>query len=103
MSSSDTDRTVTIDVQTATESPITAADVQRLRSEAGVDDEPAEPRTPPVDASSDAGYDDDASADHSADHDIDRALEHHDRPFQDQPDGVPEGAGRTDEMPGASA
>lgn len=69
-------RPVTIDIETATESTITEADVTRLRTEAGLETGEPVPRATPADASSDIAYDDDDAADHSADHDLDRALDH---------------------------
>jgi hypothetical protein len=98
--STDDDHPVTIDIETATESTITAGDVDRLRDEAGLGDGDPAPRTIPADASSDVAYDDeDAGADTSGDHDIDKALDHRARDLQDQPAGVPEGAARDDDMP----
>ena len=95
--SSSADHPVTIDIQTATESPITEADVTRLRAEAGLTDETPEPRITPAGASSDVAY----AEDEEGDDDLDRALEQRGRALEDTDAeaGVPDGAAREDEMP----
>lgn len=96
----DDSRPVTIDIETATESTITDADLTRLRSEAGLTSEAAPPRTIPEGASSDVAYEVPAGTDVSEDHDIDEALAQRGRETEEAQDAdVPEGAAREDEVP----
>lgn len=97
----DEERTVRIDVETATETATRQEDVDRIRREAGLEQGDPPPRGEPSGEDSEVGRarprGSDADGDH--DHSIDRALASAGPDEASQHPDVPQGASRDDEVP----